>query len=341
MTSASVTVRQRDGTALRFAGLAVGAAVLLLLFGASLAVGSMSIPLPAVFGGLFSADGSVTSLILQTVRLPRALSAILVGASLGVAGAIMQALTRNPLASPGILGVNAGAALTVVAAVLVLGNPPLATYALFALLGAAVAGALVYALGNAGRGSSSPLRLALAGAVLMSFLTSLTTALLLLDRNTLDSVRFWTAGSLAGRDMELFALAAPYMLTGLLLSVPLARQLTALSLGDDVARGLGQRSGRVKLFAALVVVLLAGGAVALAGPVAFVGLVAPHLARFLAGVDYRWVLPYAALLGAMLVIVGDIGARVALRPQEVPVGVVMALIGAPFFIYLARSMVKQ
>jgi iron complex transport system permease protein len=341
LSGATIPVERHAVRGVRPAGLVLATAAVLLLFALSLAVGSMQIPLPTVLSGLFAQDGSVASLILQTVRLPRTLAAVLTGASLGLAGAIMQALTRNPLASPGILGVNAGAALAVVAAVIVLGSPPLAVYAPFALCGAAAAGSLVYALGTLGRDGSSPLRLALAGAVLASFLASLTTALLLLDQNTLDQVRFWTAGSLAGRDMELLRMTAPYMLAGLLLSAPLARRLTALSLGDDIARGLGQRSGRVKLFAALVVVLLAGGAVALAGPIAFVGLVAPHLARFVAGVDYRWVLPYSALIGAMLVTLGDIGARVALRPQELPVGVLMALIGAPFFIYLARSKVNR
>src|SRR5690606_13182974 len=267
---------------------------------------------------------------------------LLVGASLAVAGAIMQALTRNPLASPGLLGVTAGAAFAVVTAVLVLGHPPLSTYALLALAGAGLAGALVDGLAAAtGAAGNSPLRLALAGAVLAAFLGALTTALLLLDQNTLDQVRFWTAGSLAGRDWELLRLTAPYMLVGLALGLPLARQLTTLSLGDDVARGLGQGSAAVKLSAAAAVVLLAGGAVALAGPIGFVGLVAPHLARFLVGVDYRWVLPYSALLGAALVTVGDIGARLAVRPQEIPVGVLMAVIGAPFFVYLARTRVRR
>ncbi|HEX7039795.1 MAG TPA: iron ABC transporter permease [Trueperaceae bacterium] len=326
----------------RAVGLVLAAGVVTCLLAVSLGVGSLRIPIADVVTGLIAPSGELNDLILQTVRLPRTLAGLLVGASLAVAGAIMQALTRNPLASPGILGVNAGAALAVVAAVLVLGDPPLATYALFALAGAGLAGALVYGLASAaGAGGSSPLRLALAGAVLAAFLGALTTALLLLDQNTLDQVRFWTAGSLAGRDWELLGLTAPYMLLGLALSLPLARQLTTLSLGEDVARGLGQGSAGVKLAAAASVVLLAGGAVALAGPVGFVGLVAPHLARFLVGVDYRWVLPYSALLGAALVTVGDIGARLAVRPQEIPVGVLMAVIGAPFFVYLARTRVHR
>lgn len=339
MTGNRASARRRFG---RGALLALAALVVIGLALASMSVGSMRIPFGEVLGGIFSPSGSINDLILTTVRLPRTLAGLLVGASLAVAGAIMQALTRNPLASPGILGVNAGAALAVVIAVLLLGNPPLATYALFGLVGALLAGALVYALAAApGVGASSPLRLALAGAVLAAFLGSLTTALLLLDLNTLDQVRFWTAGSLAGRDMELLRLTAPYMLTGLLLCVPLARQLTALSLGDDVARGLGVRSGWIKLFAGLVAVLLAGGSVALAGPIGFVGLVAPHLARFIVGVDYRWIVPLSALLGAALVSLGDVGARLAARPNEIPVGVLMALIGAPFFIYLARTRMRR
>lgn len=331
--------RRRPGRAV---GLALTGLAVACLLAISLGVGSLRIPIPDVVSGLISPTDELNDLILQTVRLPRTVAGLLVGACLAVAGAIMQALTRNPLASPGILGVNAGAAFAVVAAVLMLGAPPLATYALFALAGAGVAGALVYGLAAAtGTAGNSPLRLALAGAVLAAFLGALTTALLLLDQNTLDQVRFWTAGSLAGRDWELLRLTAPYMLAGLALSLPLARQLTTLSLGDDVARGLGQGSAAVKLSAAAAVVLLAGGAVALAGPIGFVGLVAPHLARFLIGVDYRWVLPYSALLGAALVTIGDIGARVALRPQEIPVGVLMALMGAPFFIYLARTRVRR
>ncbi len=323
-------------------GLALCGLAVACLLAVSLGVGSLAIPVPEVVSGLVAPSGDLSDLVLQTVRLPRTLAGLLVGASLAVAGAIMQALTRNPLASPGILGVNAGAALAVVAAVLVLGDPPLATYALFALAGAALAGAVVYGLATAaGAGGNSPLRLALAGAVLAAFLGALTTALLLLDQNTLDQVRFWTAGSLAGRDWDLLRLTAPYLLAGLALSLPLARQLTTLSLGDDVARGLGQGSATVKLSAAAAVVLLAGGSVALAGPIGFVGLVAPHLARFLVGADYRWVLPYSALLGAALVTVGDIGARLALRPQEIPVGVLMALLGAPFFVYLARNRVRR
>ena len=283
----------------------------------------------------------VQHLIIQTVRLPRVLAGAIVGASLAVAGAIMQGVTRNPLASPGILGVNAGAALAVVIAVYLLGDIPLSMYAGFAMFGATVTAAIVYGLGSMGRGGATPLRLTLAGVIMTSFAGSFTTAILITDRDTLDQIRFWTVGSLAGRDFPILIQTAPWMIVGMIGALLLARQITTISLGDDIAAGLGQNTLIVKALAALMVVCLAGGAVALAGPIGFVGLVAPHLVRFLVGVDYRWILPYSALTGALLVIGGDLVARIIIRPLELPVGVMMALIGAPFFVYLARWRVKS
>jgi iron complex transport system permease protein len=253
----------------------------------------------------------------------------------------MQGLTRNPLADSGILGINAGASFAVVLAVYILRNPPLSLYAVFAFMGAAVAAIVVYALGSMGRGGATPLRLTLAGVILTSFISSFTTALLITDQQTLDRIRFWTAGSLAGRDMNLLLQIAPYVLVGLFGAFAISRQITTISLGDDVAKGLGQNTIIVKLIAAVIVVLLAGGAVSLAGPIGFVGLVVPHIARFVAGADYRWIIPYSAVMGAILVTVGDVAARVIIRPQELPVGVMMALLGAPFFIGLARWKVKR
>lgn len=286
-------------------------------------------------------NGSQDDLIIRTLRVPRAIIAALVGACLAVAGAIMQGLTRNPLADPGILGINAGAAFAVVVAVFLLGASSLSTYALFAFVGAAVAAVLVYGLGSAGRGGMGPMRLAIAGAALAALLSSLTTAMLILSQQTLEEIRFWLAGSVAGRDLELLQQVLPYIGVGLLLAFALSRQITTLALGDDVARGLGQRTWITKGLSALSVVLLAGSAVAVAGPVGFVGLVVPHVVRFFVGVDYRWILPYAAVVGAILLLGADIASRLVLRPQEVPVGVTTALVGAPFFIYLARWKVKR
>ncbi len=307
----------------------------------SITLGAADISAETVYKALFASDGSFDHLIIQTVRLPRVLAGVVVGAALAVAGAIMQGLTRNPLADSGILGINAGAAFAVVLAVYLLGSPPLSLYAVFAFVGGAAAAALVYALASMGRSGSTPLRLTLAGVILTSFVSSFTTAILISDQETLERIRFWTAGSLAGRDMNLLAQTTPYVLVGLVGAMLISRQITTISLGDDVATGLGQNTMRVKAIAAVIVVLLSGGAVALAGPIGFVGLVVPHVVRFLVGVDYRWVLPYAALVGAVLVTLADVAARVVIRPQELPVGVMMALLGAPFFIWLARWKVKR
>lgn len=317
-----------------------GLLVLALLW--SITLGAAEITADVVYEALFRFDETeFNHLIIQTVRLPRVLAGAVVGAALAVAGAIMQGLTRNPLADPGILGINAGAAFAVVMAVYLLGSPPLSTYALFAFLGAGTAAAVVYGLSALGPGGSTPLRLTLAGVILTAFVTAFTTTILIQDQETLDQIRFWTAGSLAGRDMKLLAQTAPYILAGLIGALLISRQITTISLGEDIAKGLGQNTLFIKIIAAVLVVLLAGGAVALAGPIGFVGLVVPHVARFIAGIDYRWILPYSAVLGAVLVTVADVVARVILRPQELPVGIMMALIGAPFFIYLARWKVKR
>jgi iron complex transport system permease protein len=331
------TKRVQLALELLIAGLALIATLLW-----SITLGAADITPTDVYEALFAFDEtSFDHLIIQTVRLPRVLAGAIVGAALAVAGALMQGVTRNPLADSGILGINSGAALAVVLAVYVLGAPPLATYALFGFVGAATAAVLVYLLGMAGRGGATPLSLTLAGVIVSAFVSAFTTTILISDQETLDKIRFWTAGSLAGRDMALLLGIAPYLAVGIGGALLMSQQLTALSLGDDVARGLGQQTGRIKLAAAGLVVLLAGGAVALAGPIGFVGLVVPHVVRFIVGVDYRWIIPYAALFGAILTTLADVGARIFIRPQELPVGVVMAFVGAPFFIALARWKVKR
>jgi iron complex transport system permease protein len=328
----------RSRAALSF-GLVVCVGVLVLCLVASVRFGAARIGTWDVISAFTSYDGSEDDLIIRTLRVPRALVAALVGAALAVAGAIIQGLTRNPLADPGILGIEAGAALAVVGSVFLFGASSLTTYALFAFVGAALAAVVVYALGTLG-GGMSPMKLVVAGAAMAALLSSLTTAVLILNQRTLEEIRFWLAGSVAGRDLSLLLQVLPYVGAGLLLAFVLGRQITTLTLGEDVATGLGQRIGWVKAGSAVAVVLLAGSAVAIAGPIGFVGLVVPHVARFFVGVDYRWILPYSALLGAVLLVVADIAARVVLRPQELPVGVMTALVGAPFFIYLARKRVK-
>lgn len=322
-------------------GLVLGILVLLLCLIASITFGAVDIGLGNIYAAFTAFDNSTDHLIIRTVRMPRSIIALMVGAALAVAGAIMQGLTRNPLADPGILGIEAGAALAVVAAVFLLGSASLTVYTWFAFLGAAAAAVTVYLLGSMGRGGLTPLKLTIAGAALAALFSSLTMGILILSQRTLDEIRFWLAGSLAGRDLNLLLQVLPYLVVGLLVAFALGKQITTLSLGEDVAKGLGQRTAWVKAAAAVVVVVLAGSSVAIAGPIGFIGLVIPHIVRFFVGVDYRWILPYAAVCGAILLVLADIGARVLIRPQELPVGVMMALAGAPFFIYLARWKVKR
>jgi iron complex transport system permease protein len=318
-------------------GLLIGSVLLVgcLLF--SILLGAADINPSTVWQALFQFDGSTDHLIIRTVRLPRAILAVLVGAALAVAGAITQGLTRNPLAAPDILGVNTGAALAMVLAVFIWGSGSFG----FAFAGAAVTAVIVYWLGSMGRSGLTPIKLIIAGAALTALLSSLTTATLLLSQRTLEDIRFWLAGSLAGQDLASILPVLPYLAVGLASSLLLGRQLTLLALGEDVAQGLGLQTAWVKIGAAVVIVLLAGSAVALAGPIGFVGLVIPHVVRFGVGVDYRWILPYAMLAGGLFLSVADTAARLVIRPQELPVGIMTAVIGAPFFIYLARSRIKR
>ncbi|MFZ5826132.1 MAG: FecCD family ABC transporter permease [Bacillota bacterium] len=322
-------------------GLVIGAVLLLLCMALSIWLGTRSISLPTIYNALTAYDGSADHAIIRTVRLPRALIAASVGASLAVAGAIMQALTRNPLAAPGIVGINAGAAVAVVGAMFLLKGGSLSLYAWFAFGGAAMAALVVYALGSLGRGGLTPLKLTIAGAALTALLSSFTQGILVLNERTLEEMRFWLAGSVAGREMTLFLQVAPFIVIGLLAALALSGQITTLSLGEDVAKGLGQNTAWVKGAASVIIVILAGASVAVAGPIGFIGLAVPHIARSIAGTDYRWILPLAALLGGVLLLLADVAARLVIKPEEVAVGVMTALIGAPFFIYLARRGVKQ
>jgi iron complex transport system permease protein len=315
-------------------GLIVGILIVLMSFAASVTYGTAEIDLKTVYGSFTDFDGSREHLIIRTIRVPRALVAMMVGASLAVAGAIMQALTRNPLAAPEILGINYGAALFVVVAIFLLDSSSQSAYTWFAFSGAGLAATIVYILGSIGRGGMTPLRLTLAGAAMTTLLGSLTHGILILNERSLDEMRFWLAGSVAGRDISMFLQALPYMIVGLLGSFVISKQINVLNLGDDVAKGLGQNVVWIKAAAIGIVILLAGSSVSAAGPIGFIGLAVPHIIRFLVSTDYRWIFPYSAITGAILLLFADIGARFF---GEVPVGVMTALIGGPFFIYLARK----
>ncbi|WP_030008118.1 iron ABC transporter permease [Picosynechococcus sp. NKBG042902] len=322
-------------------GLLISFALLLVSFLASLNFGAADISVAEIYGSIFQFDGSTEQLVIRTVRLPRSLIALVVGSALAVAGSLMQGITGNPLASPAILGVNAGAAFAVVLATLIGGGTSLNLYAGSALFGAGLTAVLVYGFASLGRGGASPLNLTLVGASFTAFLASMTSGILIVSQQTLDQIRFWLAGSVAGRDLDLLLQVLPYLVVGLLLSLSLGKQITLLSLGQDIAQGLGQNTLVIKILAAVCVLLLAGGSVAIAGPIGFVGLIVPHMTQFLVGTEYRWILPYAAAMGGILLLLADIVARLLFQPQELPVGLVMPLLGAPFFIYLIRVKVKR
>lgn len=311
-----------------------GLLVLLALW--SLTVGSSDISLNRALQAVLAPGDERADIIIRNVRLPRMIAALTAGAALAVAGAVMQAMTGNPLADPGLLGVNAGASFAVVIAISFAGISGGGQLMWAAFAGAGAAAALVLALGAAGRTGPGPVRLVLAGVVIATFLGALTMAVLILDQATLDVVRLWTAGSLRNRQMEQILPVLPWLALALLAAMILREQFTILSLGAETAKGLGQNPALWQAISALIVVGLAGSAVAIAGPLGFVGLVVPHLARLSLGPDYRLILPFAALGGAMLAILGDTLPR-ALMAVDVPLGVTMALIGAPFFIWLART----
>ena len=304
----------------------------------SLRIGSVGIATRDAIDALFNYDpNSYNQTVVRSLRLPRTIIGLGVGSALAVAGAMMQATTRNPLADPSILGVNSGAAFAIVNAIFFFGLTHPYQYVWFAFLGAGIASALVYSIASAGRGGATPVKLALAGAVVTALLGSWITALLLLDEQTLDTVRFWLAGSIAGRPSEVVWMVLPFMATGLVGGLLLARQLNVMNLGEDTARALGMHTGRLRLVSALLVVLMTGAAVSAAGPIGFVGLAVPHIVRVFTGPDYRWILAYCIVVGPLLLLSADIAGRVITRPAELQVGIVTAMCGAPFLIAIARQ----
>ena len=343
-TTEQCTSHADDATPARTGGAAWRAGLLAALVGAlalvmlwSVASGSKPIPLGAAWDGLVHFDDADPDhLIIRSLRVPRTIIGALVGIGLGLAGALIQGITRNPLADPGILGVEAGASLFVVIGIHSFGIATLTGYVWFAFVGAAVSSVVVYVLGSMGRDGATPIKLALAGAAMTAFVSSITSAILLLDVSTLDEFRFWVVGSLANRDGSIARQVAPFIGVGAVLALLAGRTLNAMALGDDVARSLGQRVGMSRALVGVTIVMLVGGATAAAGPVAFVGLAVPHVARAIVGPDYRWILPYSAVLAPIMLISADVVGRVIDRPGEIQVGVITAVIGAPFFVLLVR-----
>ena len=319
-------------------GLLFAAAAVLLALGAlaSLGIGSNPIPPARVWQLLWTPDGSFDAVVVLEQRLPRTLVLIVVGAALGVAGALMQSLTRNPLADPGILGINAGASLAVVLAVALTGISGIGFYLWFAFGGAAVAAVGVYLLGMAGHASPSPVRLALAGVAISMTVASLVQMVILANANAFNEFRFWAAGSVEGRGYSVLLTTGPFIAVGLVLACCLAPALNALALGEDAGRALGVRVGLIRGLAVAAITVLAGAATAAAGPIMFIGLGVPYLARAVFGADQRLVLPGTALAAPVVLLTADVGARLVVAPAEVPVGVLAAILGGPVFIAIVR-----
>ncbi|WP_448641332.1 FecCD family ABC transporter permease [Geodermatophilus sp. URMC 63] len=320
----------------RWLGLAVLLAVVVATAALSLTVGTRSIGIGTVWQALTASLQTEETIIVRELRLPRTVLGVMVGLALGVAGALTQGHTRNPLGDPGLLGVTAGASLAVVLAIWLLGVGSPAGYVWFAFTGALVGTVLVFLLGSVGRGGAGPVTLALAGAALSALFYALVRAILVSDAQSLDSFRFWVVGALAGRGADVAWQVAPFIAAGLVLALLNAPALDLLGLGEDVARGLGQRVWLARLTGLAAVTLLCGAATAACGPIAFVGLVVPHAVRAVTGPDHRWLVPCSGLVGASLLLVADVVGRVVARPGEVQVGIVLALLGAPFFIALVR-----
>jgi iron complex transport system permease protein len=302
----------------------------------SISVGSRSIALPTVWEALVSPADLDEHYVIWDLRLPRTLVGLVVGIALGVAGALIQALTRNPLADPGILGVNAGASFAVALGIGVFGISTVSGYVWFAFAGSLAVTVAVYAIGAAGRGGADPLRLVLGGVAIGAVLGGLTGAMTLLNPEAFDKMRGWGAGTVVGRSFDVVLPVVPFLAIGLVIALIVAPPLNSIALGDDLAAALGTRVLRTRVMVVIAVTLLAGGATAIAGPIGFVGLMVPHVARWIVGPDQRWILAFTVALAPLLLLIADITGRLVMRPAEIPVGIVTAFVGAPVLIALIR-----
>lgn len=322
--------------ALKLGAVVAAVAALALMVLLSLSLGSKDIPLDETWRLLLARDGSAEATVLHELRVPRTLLGIVVGAALGVGGALMQSLTRNPLADPGILGINAGASFAVVLAVALTGVSGIGFYLWFAFAGAAGASVAVYALGTSHRQAATPVRLALAGVAISAALQALTTTIILADQTAYNEFRFWVAGSLEGRLYPILFTVTPFVVVGIAIALLIGPALNALALGVETGRALGVRVASTRAWTMVAITLLCGAATAAVGPISFVGLAVPFAARMIVGSDQRWVTLFSALLGPVWLLGADVLARVIIRPEEVQVGIIAALIGAPVFVAIVR-----
>lgn len=322
---------------LKVSGLLIGLCILGLVFVLSMVMGQVPTPFKTVIEAFTNYKPSSTEhIIITTTRISRSSVATLIGAALAISGALMQALTRNPLASPSIFGINSGALFAVVFATVFLSINSLFQLMWIAFLGGAVAAVMVFFLGSLGKDSLSPIKIILAGAAITAFFSSFTQGLLVMDEQSLEGVLFWIGGSVSGRSLDLILPIVPFMISAGIIALFLGSSINILTSGEDIAKGLGQQVLLVKLLMGIVIILLAGGSVAIGGSIGFIGLIVPHLVRVLVGIDYRWIIPYCAVYGGTLLLVADVVARIVIIPEEMPIGVMTAIIGVPFFIYIAR-----
>ncbi|MFZ3579224.1 FecCD family ABC transporter permease [Virgibacillus sp. DJP39] len=324
-------------TSLKIFGLAIGVLIFILSFMASVVFGQTPTSIGTAIEAFLHFDETSTEhIIITTTRISRAVIATVIGTALAIAGALMQALTRNPLASPSIFGVNAGALFFVVFSSVFLSMNSMVHYMWVAFLGAGIASLMVFFLGSMGRSGLTPIKIVLAGAAITALFSSFTQGLLVMNEQSLEGILFWLAGSVSGRTLDMLEPILPFMLGAGIVALFLGYPINILISGEEVAKGLGQRTVMLKIVMGIVIVVLAGGSVAVGGSIGFIGLIVPHIVRSLVGFDYRWIIPYCALFGASLLLLADVAARFIIMPEEMPIGVMTALMGVPFFIFIAR-----
>lgn len=321
----------------RFLGLIVALSLLAVVVFLSLMIGAKSLPFGVVWEALFSPSNSYDHTIIQEARMPRTIIALAVGPAFGLAGALIQALTRNPLADPGILGVNAGAAFAVAIAIGVFSVTSISSYIWFALVGALIATVAVYIIsGGAGRKAPTPVQITLAGVALGAALSGLTTALTLMNSSAFSRMLNWSVGTLARRSLDDLWPVLPILLIGVLLALAIAPALNAIAFGDERASSLGVNVGLIRTIGLVAIAFLAGGATAIAGPIGFIGLMVPHCVRWFVGPNQPWIFIYSLVAAPLLLILSDIIGRVVMSPTEVPVGIITGLVGAPILLILVR-----
>jgi len=282
-------------------------------------------------------NGSNEQLIIQNVRIPRAIIASVVGASLAIAGLFMQVLTKNPLASPSVLGINAGASMLIVLSITFFNIQSVSATIRLSFIGAALSSLFVFGLSSLGKDGATPLKITLAGVSIAAMFSSITQGLLVTNEVALDQVLFWLAGSVQGRSLDSLVMVLPYIVVAWVISLALGSKINTFMLGEDLSKALGQNTAMLKITLVVLVIVLAGGAVSVAGPIGLVGIIVPQIVRMFVKNDYRWMIPFTGVVGAILLLLADIASRYVLMPEETPVGITTAVIGAPFFIYLARK----